>query len=90
LGFQLARVEPPSSCAGGIDRIVGSRAFKPLFNMGSRTITAATQVPVPDSDAARALLTSGYLPPALVLDGAMAEAARRWREAQPDFIPVSR
>jgi hypothetical protein len=70
-----------------IDGLLTRAPFKQAFNLGAQTITAATQVPVPDSEAAHALLGAGYLPPTFMIDEAMAEAAKRWRDAAPKFIP---
>jgi hypothetical protein len=70
-----------------IDGLLTRAPFKQIFNLGAQSVTAATQVPVPDSEAAHALLNSGYLPPTFMIDEAMVQAARRWRDAEPEFIP---
>jgi hypothetical protein len=71
-----------------MEDIVSRPPFKQLFNLGTRTITAATHgVPIPDSDAIQALLSSEYLPPAIPLADAMSEAAKRWKRSAIEFIP---
>ena len=70
-----------------IEAIVSRPLFKPVFNLGVRYVTVATAVPLPDSGVVQVLVKSEYLPPAIPLAQAMADAAARWKDADSEFIP---
>lgn len=62
----------------GVRKIVSSERFKPLVNASSKSITAATRVPLPDADLIKSMVTSDYLPPIVSLKPILEQARTVW------------
>jgi hypothetical protein len=60
-------------------RIVNSRSFKPLVNLVSKGISAATHVPMPDSEIGSLIANKGYMPPIVPLTDLREKAALNYR-----------
>jgi hypothetical protein len=78
LGF----LEPAIANIPKINRAVRAIFKRPvakkIADLGSRAVTVATGVPVPDTSLAEALLVSRYLPPVINLRTALAKAKRNF------------
>lgn len=68
----------------GCKSILLRKPFRQLFTLGTRAIETATQIPLPDSEAAEQLLCKGYLPPFVPVSSAIKEAVRAWERNNPD------
>ncbi len=69
-------------------RLVHKREFKNAITVGTKTITAATQIPLPDGELAERLLRKQYLPPTLSLASALAKAQQLWEKSGCEFTPL--
>jgi len=63
-----------------LQKVVSRPAFRGLIDFGGRIITAATGIPVPSSDLAAQLVSSGYLPPMVDVKRAVERGRRAWIE----------
>lgn len=59
-----------------------------LLSEGSRVITAASSVPLPDAGSFSRLLTKSYLPPVVSFSETVRRAKAVWEQARPAFIPL--
>lgn len=73
-----------------LERIVTNRRFKQLFTLGTKSVTAATELPMPDSEAVVNILSSGFLPPIVSLRSAFKEAINAWENSESKPIYPSR
>lgn len=69
-------------------RLVRKSAFKKVVGLGSKSITAATQIPLPEADLGERLLEKKYLPPIITLGHAVEKAHRAWSGSGVDFTPL--
>lgn len=69
-------------------RIVRKSKFKNIVTMGTKTITAATQIPLPDGELGERLLQKNYLPPTLNLAPALKKAKDAWERSRCEFSPL--
>lgn len=67
--------------------LLANETLKQVFKLGSKVVTAATRVPLPDTDFAESLLAKRYLPPLISLYQTNLRARRAWVEANPSPIP---
>jgi hypothetical protein len=72
-----------------VQMIAARTPFKQLLTLGTRAVTAATQVPMPDCQALVEILGTGFLPPVVSLRDALQTALRDWERAgtQPVYPP---
>ncbi len=68
------------------EEIANSTRFRQLFSLGTKAVTAATKLPMPDSTAASELLSSGFLPPIVSLSNTMKAALDTWKESKSSPI----
>jgi len=68
--------------------VLSNSLFKKSFNEGTKIITAATDIHIPDAEFAESLLAEGYLPPIVSLAKPMANALELWKKHSPDLIHV--
>lgn len=69
-------------------RLVRKREFKNIVTMGTKTITAATQIPLPDGELGERLLRKNYLPPTLSFAPALNKAKKAWERSNCEFSPL--
>lgn len=67
--------------------LVNHSKYCEVFNLGTRSVTVATDAPMPDSDAVSKLFGRGYLPPVIQLDSIIEKAHEIWKIANPDPRP---
>ncbi len=88
IGFP-ARLKEGLARLGSLSkRLVRKRQFKNVLTLGTKTITAATQVPLPDGELAERLLGKQYLPPTLSLAPALQKARKLWEDSGCEFSPL--
>jgi hypothetical protein len=61
--------------------------FRQTVNLGSKIISAATHVPIPDADVAASLFHKEYLPAVVDVDDAVARAIEQWKRVAPTAAP---
>jgi hypothetical protein len=59
-----------------------------LLDSGTRIVSAATEVPVPESQTVARLLERNFLPPLICLDDLVERAEVAWKAARPEFVPL--
>lgn len=64
-------------------RIAAAKAFKPVVNLLSKTITAATKIPLPDSEIGSLITREGFMPPIISLKEEMNHAASTYKRINP-------
>ena len=69
-------------------RLVRKREFKNTVTLGTKTISAATQVPLPDGELGERLLRKQYLPPTMSLAPALRKAKDAWEKSGREFSPL--
>ena len=67
-----------------VETIVKSRRFGQLFTLGTKAVTAATKVPMPDSQAAVEILAPGFLPPVVSQRDALEAGLSSWERVGSD------
>lgn len=88
IGFPSRLREGLSRIATLSKRLVRKREFKNIITMGTKTVTAATQIPLPDGELGERLLRKNYLPPTLSLAPALEKAKDAWRRSRCEFSPL--
>jgi len=68
-----------------VKRIAEKKRFKNLIKIASKTISVATEVPVPDVDLLDPLLNKKFLPPIISYKKARDKAYEKWKSENPDF-----
>jgi hypothetical protein len=66
--------------------ILVSKRFKKLFNLGSKSIKLATQVPIPDSEFTELIFRKFFLPPIVSIKNSVDIAVKNWKKDSPDII----
>jgi hypothetical protein len=65
---------------GQLSRIlISKRSFKPLINFTAKLISAATKIPITDSELGESLLSKKYLPSVISLYVPLSQAHERWK-----------
>lgn len=64
-------------------------SFRPAINLGSKIVSAATKLPVPDADFAASLFHKAYLPPVIDMRDAYSRATQRWYQVNPTAVTPS-
>lgn len=71
-------------------RLVRKKAFKDVVDYGSKGITAATQIPMPESDLGERLLEQRFLPTIVCLKPVLERARQAWSDGGPGFTPLDK
>lgn len=88
LGFP-SRLKARLSRIGTLSkRLVRKRAFKNVLNVGTKAITAATQVPLPESELVEQLLRKKYMPPIVSLRRAIDKAFDDWTKSGCELVKL--
>jgi predicted transport protein len=66
--------------------LVQKTPFRQAVNLGSKGLSAATHLPMPDADVASSLFRKDYLPPVVNLSDAMRRATEQWHRVNPGFV----
>jgi hypothetical protein len=69
-------------------KLVTQAPFKQVIDLSSRTIAAASSLPVPDSELGASLLRKKYLPPVVPVRHALSRAREAWEKAETLFVPL--
>jgi hypothetical protein len=85
IGFPVRLRQGLSRISTLAKRLVRNRKFKSIVTVSTKTITAATQVPLPDGELAERLLRKQYLPPTLSLASALEKARQAWERSGSEF-----
>jgi hypothetical protein len=73
-----------------VKAIVSRKPFSQLFTLGTRAVTAATSLPLPDSEAVAEILGTEFLPPLVSLRDAVEAALESWEGSDtPPVYPAS-
>lgn len=64
-----------------VRRILSDERFEKILYLSSKSITAATSIPLPAAEIATALLTSKYLPPIISIKPLLDQAELSWKTA---------
>jgi len=88
IGFPTHLREGLSRIATLSKRLVRKREFKNIITMGTKAVTAATQIPLPDGELGERLLRKNYLPPTLSLAPALEKAKDAWGRSRCEFSPL--
>jgi hypothetical protein len=71
-------------------KFVRAERNRNLLDFGTKSITAATSIPLPNSAFAESLLAEGYLPPIVYLHKPYEQAYRRWKAHRPEIVEYDR
>jgi hypothetical protein len=63
--------------------------FRPVCKLVTGGISAATSLPVIDTEELAPLLGIGFLPPVVSISSQIEKAIKAWRHAEPSFVPIS-
>lgn len=88
IGFPTLLEKSKINIARISKKIFQKPLFKQFINLTTKTISAATQVPLPDSELGEALITKNYFPPTIDLSKAIDKAKKSWEKAGPDYIKL--
>jgi hypothetical protein len=69
--------------------LASTSPFKQMLNLGSKAISTATHVPIPDSDAISSLFKKEYLPPVVDMRIPVLAAMQSWDRLKPSYLPPS-
>jgi hypothetical protein len=84
-----AKLEFAKSRMGSVLRSLLEKPLgRELLSAGSRVVTAATKVPLPDAGSFSRVLTKSYLPPVVSFSDTVRRAKAAWKQARPDFVPL--
>jgi hypothetical protein len=90
IGVPARMTQAVVSLRRAAERLIRKPKFKGTLYTATTSISAATSVPLPNSDIAEQLLAgTQYLPPLLSLGASTRRAHEAWKLAEPDFIPPS-
>jgi hypothetical protein len=88
LGFP-SRLKARLSRIGTLSRrLVRERIFKNVVDIGTKVITAATQVPLPEAELGERLLQKKYLPPIAYLQHAIDKAFNAWTKSGCELMEL--
>ena len=66
------------------------KRFKPVVNLTSKAVTAATRIPLPDSEIGALIAKGGFMPPIVSLARPQAKAEETYRSVLPPVLPHPR
>lgn len=69
-------------------KLVTKAPFKQLIDVSSKIITAASSLPIPDSEFGESLVRKKYLPPIVPVRQAMERAREAWEKAETALISL--
>jgi hypothetical protein len=69
-------------------RLVHKKVFKNIVDLGTKSVTAATKIPLPEAELGERLLKKKYLPPAISLKRALKRAHDAWEKSGCEFVSL--
>jgi hypothetical protein len=69
-------------------KLMTQAPFKQLIDVSSRIISAASNLPLPDSELGAVLVRRKYLPPVVPVRQALSRAKEAWERAETPFVPL--
>ncbi|MGA2172193.1 MAG: hypothetical protein ABSG82_04160 [Sedimentisphaerales bacterium] len=69
-------------------RLIRKKAFKNAIDLGTTSVTLATQIPLPETDLGERLLSKKYLPTTISLQRAIKRANNAWKKSGCELVSL--